>query len=170
MVSCEVFNVNVFVEACCMWVGLLWPFVVYRSYYRWFTPTLSMHFASSSSHTVCQQGTATSRSAQKYPHMEAAPVISVFIVCQGQMSICISDVNRETEGWMFHLFCSNLHRQLSMVPMTGSHQCGGWLPPAPLFYFGPEAHGKAILRPFPVSLRKQHQWFVNRCTVSGAAL
>lgn len=82
------------------------------------------------------------------------------------MSICISDVNRNTEGWLFHLFCSNLHRQFSMVPMTGSHQCGGRPLPAPLFYFRPEAHGKAISRPFPVGLRKQCQWFVNRCSVT----
>lgn len=78
----------------------------------------------------------------------------------------MSDVNRDTERWLLHLLCSNLHRQFSMVPRTGSHQCGGWLLPAPLFYFRPEAHGKAISRPFPVSIRKRCQWFVNRCNVT----
>lgn len=48
--------------------------------------------------------------------------------------------------------------------MTGSHQCGGRLLPAPSFYFRPETHGKAICRPFFLSsFTKQRQRLVNRC-------
>lgn len=48
--------------------------------------------------------------------------------------------------------------------MTGSHQCGGRLLPAPWFYFRPETHGKAICRPFFLSsFTKQRQRLVNRC-------
>lgn len=144
------------------------PFFVYRPYWL-FTRTLLMRSAYSSSHSSrLRQVNKASPQARAL----VEPACKHWHTClhadkhTHSVLLFISDVNRDTRGWPFHLFCSNLHRQLSMVPMTGSQQRGGRLLPAPLFYFRPETHGKAILRPFPVGLRKQCQWFVNRCNVA----
>lgn len=134
------------------------PFFVYRSYWL-FTPTLLMWFClflfSLIASETSQQGISTCTSTcwpmrastgshadtqtntHTHAEREVASVLSLLylLFAKDKWAFSISDVNRDTQGWRFHLFCSNLHRQFSMVPMTGSQQSAGRLLPAPFILF-----------------------------------
>lgn len=180
MVFCVPFNVNVFVEVCCAHMFTLaimasMPFFVYRSYWL-STLTLLMWFAYSSPHwsrlrqvnKAPTQAPARVRPACKHwytwkrIHMLAHTHRGGSCLSKDKWALAFA---KEIEILSF-ISAQIFTDSSAWFPWQGSSTAVGGSCQLPLFYFGPEAHGKAISRPFPVSLRKQCQWFVNRCNVA----